>query len=97
LYYFKRINKKWKGQEPDNEQSVYSYLKLYKYDFLSRKETAVVQAQDYIIEEVIYSPDGKPTDITCFNIIFADRFGYMKKKEAKMKENEFLRQQFVIV
>jgi hypothetical protein len=46
---------------------------------------------------MIYSPEGVETDIACFNITFADKFGYKKEKDKKMRELDFLRQQFIIV
>ena len=64
---------------------------MFKYDFMARKESAVVNNKEYIINEMIYSPDGKETDVTCFNIIFADKFGYAKSKADKnMNEVNFL-------
>lgn len=51
---------------------------------MTRYESAVVeQNNEYIIKEMIYSPEGFETDVTCFNIIFADRFGYTKSKADK--------------
>jgi hypothetical protein len=70
---------------------------MYKYDFMTRRESAVVGVKEYVINEMMYSPDGKETDVTCFNIIFADRFGYSKSKDKNMKEANFLHSQFVIV
>ena len=97
LYFFKRINKKWGQKKPSAEQELFSYLRLYKFDFMSRKESMVVNTQEFIINELIHSPDGQEADIACYNITFADKFGYVKDKDKKLKELEFLRQQFVIV
>jgi hypothetical protein len=73
---------------------MYSYLRLFKFDLLTRKETMVVNTQNFVINELLYSPDGEEVDIACFNITFADKFGHEKKKDnKKMKELEFLRHQ----
>lgn len=52
----------------------------------------MLHTKDMIINERIYSPEGKDTDITCYNIIFADKFGYAKNKDLNLSEQNFLTQ-----
>ena len=94
LYYFKRINKKLNGQSQPTygEEDIYSYLRLYKFDFNSRKESPVQNTQDFVIDEMIISPEDQKLDVTCFNITFADKFGHPKSNK-KLNELQFLRQQ----
>ena len=99
LYYFKRINKKWQGtKDASRGDEMYSYLRLFKFDFSSRKESMVINTQEFVVNELLYSPEGEEADIACYNITFADKFGHEKKKDnKKMKELEFLRQQQIII
>lgn len=58
----------------------------------------VINTQEFVVNELLYSPEGEEADIACFNITFADKFGHEKKKDnKKMKELEFLRQQQIII